>query len=127
MTNPKARAAVERFTVLENPEITAMAAICDILQDLPDEAARLRVMHWAFGRFSPEFKRPVAAAPLAVTADPSAAPRGEMTTEIAAVAPEVTAPPPSRDEDFGRQISELRDLFGGDGRRPARPLYADAF
>jgi hypothetical protein len=120
MTNPKARAATERFAVFENPEISAMAAICEILQELPDEAARLRVMHWAFGRFSPDFKRPA----------PVAAPQPVMTAEIAAVAPEVAAPPAAaapRDEDFGRQISELRDLFGGDGRRPARSLYADAF
>src|SRR5262249_28066329 len=45
--------------LFENPELTAMAAICEILEGLPDEAARLRVMHWSFGRFNPEFKRQV--------------------------------------------------------------------
>jgi hypothetical protein len=106
----------------ENPEIAAMAAICEILQRLPDDAARLRVMYWAFGRFNPEFKRAMTAPP----ADASAAPaivEGSLTGEIAAVAPGITSAPSTRNEDFASQISELRDLFGGDARVSARPLY----
>ena len=59
MRNPKALETLERIEshkpLFDNPEITAMAAICEILQELPDEAARLRVMRWSFGRFGEEF------------------------------------------------------------------------
>ena len=62
--NVKGHAAItgirQQTTLFENPEITAMAAICEILQELPDDDARLRVMRWSFGRFSSEFKRPAA-------------------------------------------------------------------
>jgi len=159
MTNLKARAAAARvghFTSLfENPEVTAMAAICDLLQDLPDDAARLRVMRWSFGRFCPEFKRPLPAdaatieppalalapapAPVATAASAAAPRRAEaaapampsttMLSEIAAVAPDLTAsqPPADTRDDFGSQISELREMFGSDARRPIRAAFADAF
>ena len=149
MTNLKARAAAERVghvtSLFENPEVTAMAAICDILQELPDEASRLRVMHWSFGRFCPEFKRPLttestpvppalAPAPVPVPVAAAAAPvsiasASTFINEIAAVAPHLTESHPAAEarDDFGSQISELRDMFGGDVRRPARPAFADAF
>src|SRR4029453_8257360 len=61
--------------------------ICEILRRLPDDDARLRVMRWSFGRFNPEFKRPVgeAAAPLAV------APPAPVPVAVPAPAP-VPAP-----------------------------------
>ena len=132
--------AKARALMLEsgNPEVTAMAEICEILRQLPDEASRLRVMRWSFGRFNPEFKRPtevtgqpaarsvepVAAAPVAVTAEPLAVDpvTADIATEIAAIAPDIVVPlRPRRREtpdfgrqdipDFGRQLSELEDLF----------------
>jgi hypothetical protein len=141
MTNPKARAVAERLTLLTaNPEVTAMAAICEILQELPDDAARLRVMHWSFGRFNPEFKRPVASAPapqptpapVVPAPAPLVAAPATLTSEIAAVAPDLTGDAAAigarRDEDFGTQLSELRDLFSTEGSTPPRrPIYADAF
>jgi hypothetical protein len=95
MTNPKALAVTERTalanTLFENPELIAMTAICEILQELPDEGARLRVMRWAFARFSTEFRRDAPAEPARVPAAPAVAAPGN--------------------EDFDRQISELEDLF----------------
>ena len=112
MTNPKALAVTERAalsnTVCENPELTAMAAICEILQELPDEASRMRVMHWAFGRFSPEFKRP--------------APVLRMAAEPAA-----PAAVPADAGDMRRQINELEDLFAPKRPEPVDALYADIF
>jgi hypothetical protein len=130
MTNPKALAATERAalsnTVFENPELTAMAAICEILQELPDEAARLRVMHWSFGRFSAEFKRPVAVPPSArvAAAEPSAPPAAPARIARAASyeAPALVPNPPTANADFRDQISELGDLFPVDA-----PEFADAF
>lgn len=103
---------VEAFTTLfDNPEITAMAAIAEILKELPDEAARMRVMRWTFGRFSDEFKRPL----VATVAAPSAAvPAAPIAPVIAAVevAPEPEHFDPTAEKaDFARQISELQDLF----------------
>jgi hypothetical protein len=91
----------------QNPEVTAMSAICDILRELPDDESRLRVMHWSFGRFHPEFKRPV---PNVIEPPPAEV---DMATEIAAVAPDmfVTQAPRRRDPDFGAQLSELGDLL----------------
>src|SRR5262245_50467445 len=131
MTNRKALAAIERTalfnTLVENPELTAMTAICEILQELPDEASRMRVMHWAFGRFSPEFKRGAIgsavapAQPIVSAAQPVAAVAAPIAAPVA-----VPAPPPaplhivvSREEDLQREISELEELFP-----PApRPAY----
>jgi hypothetical protein len=121
MTNPKALAVTERAalstTVFENPELTAMAAICEILQELPDEASRMRVMHWAFGRFAVEFKRP------------AAVPRS--TVELTVV--ERTTPEPAGADvsvdasDMRRQITELEDLFAPSRPEPVDMLYADIF
>jgi hypothetical protein len=139
MTNPKARAVTERLTSLfDNPEVTAMAAICEILQELPDDAARLRVMHWSFGRFNAEFKRPLSPAAQAPASAPApdtaaaaapvpAAAELSLTNEIAAVAPDIAAGVPPRDEDFGSQISELRDLFTQTRYPSRRSVYADGF
>src|SRR5690242_19117385 len=128
MTNLKALAVTERAalsnTLFENPELSAMAAICELLQELPDDASRMRVMHWAFGKFAPEFKRQ-AAAP-AVSTAPAA-----IRTPLAPVTPVVAAPiaapvttPPSSEEDFERQVSELGDLFPA-GERLPRAAFAD--
>src|SRR5512144_3100741 len=88
-----------------------MGDIAAILQQLPDDEARLRVMRWAFGRFSTEFRRPIAvaavappaSAPAPLRAVPRPAPRPEPVAEVLTAEP-VTA-------DFGQQISELTDLF----------------
>jgi hypothetical protein len=120
MKNIKALMAteqVEAFTTLfDNPEITAMAAISEILKELPDEAARMRVMRWTFGRFSEEFKRPLHDAVAAPT--PSAIVQAAPVVNAAPVraAVEVTPEPEHLDPaaetaDFARQISELQDLF----------------
>jgi len=94
-------------TLFENPEIGAMAEICEILQALPDDAARLRVMRWSFARFGgEEFKRspaPVAAAAVRhVEPAAVAAPRAMPEAPMAADEPE---------QDFAHQVSELNDLF----------------
>ena len=111
----------------ENPEITAMAAICKILQELPDDNARLRVMRWSFGRFNPEFIRPTSqpeatseAAPR-VPHEPEAAddPTALDVRTVLAVAPDLNVDKSVDHADFAAQISELHDLF------PARPK-ADA-
>lgn len=121
MTNSKALAVTERealsTTVFENPELTAMAAICELLQELPDDAARMRVMYWSFGRFSHEFKRPA----------PAPAPLAPGATTVPAPLPTAAdVTPRAEDADFGSQISELRDLFPSD--RPLRgAAFADAF
>ena len=61
-----ARERLEDFAALfENPEISALAAISRILEELPDEASRLRVMRWAFGKYGEEFKRPLPEAAVA--------------------------------------------------------------
>ncbi len=123
MTNPKALAVTEREalsnTLFENPELTAMAAICELLEELPDDAARMRVMHWSFGRFSPEFKR---AAPAPAPVAPAA--RVPPVAAAASATAEVT--PRAEDADFGSQISELRDLFPPDGPLRGRAAFADA-
>jgi hypothetical protein len=135
MTNPKALAATERTALttalFENPELMAMTAICEILQELPDEAARMRVMHWAFGRFSTEFKRPAsapaAAAAQAFTAPAPAPPRVALEPQApvvpASIAARVTTPTSPEEMDFGRQVSELGDLFAP----PQRGALADSF
>jgi hypothetical protein len=117
-----ARAAIDRVgvttTLYENPELAAMAAICAILRDLSDDE-RLRVMRWAFGRFNPEFKRPLPESTPVPDPQPPASLASELADEIAAVpAPAVTSP------DFERQISELNDLFPSrvaPQRRPSDP------
>jgi hypothetical protein len=127
MRNLKAIGATERaelFTTLfDNPEITAMAAICEILKELPDDAARMRVMRWSFGRFSEEFKRPLTEQapeprPLQTAPTPAPAPLPAATRAPAPLRAEATAPAPASStdprvepEDFAREISELRDLF----------------
>ena len=124
--------------LFENPEIAAMTAIADLLQALPDEAARMRVMHWAFGRFSEDFKRPAAApAPLPPAEAPSR-PTGSALRPILRSIGGIPSPanpmlPPrfapheglevdadlmpaelpehAVRSDFGHQISELDELF----------------
>jgi len=133
MRNPKALAATEQAALLrtlsENPEITAMAAICEILKELPDDAARLRVMRWSFGRFAEEFKRPLAdprpevvPAPLQVSQPEFERPmepapqRQPAGPSVGAIDAQYGAP------DFAREIQELKDLF-----QPPRQLAADSF
>jgi hypothetical protein len=122
MRNVKARAATKRVglvtTLFENPEITAMAAICEILQELPDEPSRLRVMRWSFGRFAEEFKRPL---PAAASPDPIVeAPTPVIRTPRPVAHEARQAPEPATpihvskhlaDADFAREVSELGDLF----------------
>jgi hypothetical protein len=121
MRNPKALAATERAaaTLFENPEITAMGAICEILQELPDEAARLRVMRWSFARFTEEFKRPLSdsrpqpAAPSRVERAPASL--ATVVLQYQSADSQYESPEailhPQDVEDFGSQISELNDLF----------------
>ena len=138
MASMNTRAVMEHLglmtSALENPEVSAMAEICEILRKLPDDDARLRVMRWSFGRFNPEFKRPLADVnPPAPEAKPDPLAATDIRSEIAAVAPEIAAAqPPRRREipDFGRQLSELGDLFPAerprhDATRP--PANLDAF
>ncbi len=92
----------------DNPEITAMSDIAEILQQLPDDEARLRVMRWAFGRFSAEFTQPVPT-PLKPATPPAPCPISASSEPPATVK---TAGETAVDaSDFGKQISELADLF----------------
>lgn len=105
--------------LFENPEIGAMAEICEILKALPDDAARLRVMRWSFARFGgEEFKRsvPNLAQQAVVT---QYAPETQYQSE-ARDEPEFVEAPVSQDteafgedadQDFAHQVSELKDLF----------------
>jgi len=93
----------------DNPELSAMVAIVALLQELPDHASRLRVMRWSFGRFSGEFKRPVAAAP--IVAAPSGESLDPLTQAVLTVAPEMGEARASTSADFAHQISELHELF----------------
>ena len=109
-------AAASLKPLFENPEIGAMAEICEILQALPDDAARLRVMRWSFARFGgEEFKRspapiaPQAAQPPSVT---HAAPAAVAASRVM-LQPPVTVE--ETEQDFAHQVSELKDLF------PRRP------
>src|SRR4051794_27086112 len=92
-----------------NPELSAMVAIVAVLQELPDDASRLRVMRWSFGRFSDEFKRSVTAEPVVVAQ--SADSSDSLTQAVLTVAPEMAAARPSTSADFAHQISELHELF----------------
>lgn len=90
--------------LFENPEITAMAEICQILQGLDDDAARLRVMRWSFARFGgEEFKRPLASTP-----PPLAQSEPELSVDEMLGA---DSEPRAAAEDFAGQVSELKDLF----------------
>src|SRR5689334_22295929 len=92
--------------LFENPEITAMAEICQILQGLEDDAARLRVMRWSFARFGgEEFKRPLA------TPAPTPAPVQQRPAAMLDVPSIVEIDDPAADQDFAGQVSELKDLF----------------
>ena len=130
MTNLKALAVTERAalsnTLFENPELTAMAAICELLQELPDDASRMRVMHWAFGKFAPEFKRQGAAPAISAPAAPSRTPLAPVTPVVAAPIAAPVTTPASPEEDFERQVSELDDLFPS-GERLPRAAFADTF
>ena len=116
MRNLRAVAATLK-PLFENPELGAMAEICEILQALPDDAARLRVMRWSFARFGgEEFKRNVPSLPsLPAHADVPAA----LTTvapyerDEAEDMPVVDVEAISDTEDLAGQISELKDLFPG--------------
>jgi len=130
MRNVKAIAAAGQLTTfVENPEITAMAAICEILQALPDDAARMRVMRWSFGRFGDEFKRPLLEAqgePAAAPAPPrlaAVAPLRAVRASVPATpAPVMTLTPMDDDaSDLADQISELADLFPEPARRVKSP------
>jgi hypothetical protein len=106
-------------TPFENPEIAAMTAICERLRQLPNDAARLRVMRWSFGRFAAEFKRPLpdgAPDPFPVAASPRPGPWRDLAP-LAAVAPLDV-----QNEDFAGQLSELNDLF-----EPVPDLSDDTF
>jgi hypothetical protein len=132
MRHVKAIAAAGQLTTfVENPEITAMAAICEILQALPDDAARMRVMRWSFGRFGDEFKRPLVEA----QGDPAETPV-QTPPRLSSVAPlrtvrastpdtpaPVTSLPLMEDDgsDLADQISELADLFPRPARRVKSP------
>jgi hypothetical protein len=131
------RERLEDFvTTFENPEISAMAAISRILEDLQDDAARLRVMRWAFGKYGEEFKRPVVEAPAApvVPLKPTLVPEPRPAAPVASIAPlaPVAPAPPvaiaddapaTEPADFDRQVAELSDMFSDrpDGMRLARP------
>ena len=117
--------AVDRVALSAQAELDALTAIVAILRELPDEASRLRVMRWSFGRFSSEFKRPIAVThaaavsgvavaanpPLAAAVAPVSSASESLADAVTAVAPELTAPRGSTGPDFARQISELYDLF----------------
>jgi hypothetical protein len=132
MRNVKAIAAAGQLTTfVENPEITAMAAICEILQALPDDAARMRVMRWSFGRFGDEFKRPLLEPqdePAAVPVQPAprlaaiAPLRAVRATALATPAPVMPLTSTEDDaSDLADQISELADLFPQSTRRVKSP------
>jgi hypothetical protein len=115
MGNLKSAAATLK-PLFENQEIAAMAEICELLQALPDEAARLRVMRWSFARFGgEEFKRAV----------PSPAPPAVTATQAAPIDNSTDVPtsrytdPTAEAEDLANQVSELNDLFS---RPPALVL-----
>ena len=102
------------MTNFDNPEISAMDRISRILQDLPDDAARLRVMRWSFSKFSPEFQRPVGDA----TSTPASPPAPTPMKPAAPIAPaastgsQANAPGDTVGDDFTRQVAELKDFFG---------------
>ena len=115
MRNLRAVAATLK-PLFENPELGAMAEIYEILQALPDDAARLRVMRWSFARFGgEEFKRVVPALPphAGVPTQTSIAHYEPVAEEI----PEGEVVDAVVDtEDLAHQVSELNDLF------PSRPV-----
>ena len=92
-------------TSIRNPEIAAMAAIADVLEELHDPAARVRVMRWAFSHFSDEFTPGADAAP-APSAFPAPAPLAPVATHEQTIA-----------SDIESQIAELDDLFPGPSQR----------
>ena len=117
-----ARERLEDFAAsFQNPEISAMNAIARILEDLPDEASRLRVMRWAFAKYGEEFKRPLGSSPRPVASPPAplapARPVAVLPVERLEELPQIEP------ADFDRQIAELNDLFGDrpDGLRLAKP------
>jgi hypothetical protein len=116
MRNLRAVAATLK-PLFENPELGAMAEICEILQALPDDAARMRVMRWSFARFGgEEFKRIVPTLPaLPAHADVPAALTAvaPYEREVAEEMPVVDVEAISDTEDLAGQISELQDLFSG--------------
>ena len=116
-----AREGIEDFVAsFQNPEISAMAAIARILEELPDEASRLRVMRWAFGKYGEEFKRPLVTSPRPVTPSAPSAPAAQAAVTTAERLEECPRIEPA---DFDRQVAELKDLFGDrpDGLRLAKP------
>jgi hypothetical protein len=116
MRNLRAVAATLK-PLFENPELGAMAEICEILQALPDDAARMRVMRWSFARFGgEEFKRTASTLPaLPAHADVPAALTAvaPYEREAAEEMPVVDVEAISDTEDLADQISELQDLFPG--------------
>ena len=96
----------EGVTAFENPEISAMAVICRILEDLPDEAARLRVMRWSFSKFGGEFHHH----PLG---DAQPAPSPTARENAVLKMPRAVGPRSAEEAaaDFNRQVAELKDFF----------------
>jgi hypothetical protein len=113
-----------------HPEIEAMSSITNILTALPDESARMRVMRWAFGRFSGDFKRPDTDVARAVPPPPAPAvfaPAGPERPAPLAFAPKPQPAPaafaamPTRrvplakaqpfTDDFAEQLAELEELL----------------
>lgn len=130
MRNLRAVAATLK-PLFENPELGAMAEIGEILQSLPDDAARLRVMRWSFARFGgEEFKRaiPETAPQPGVPQQSGIPPHSSSNHNALAVAGEAA----SVDEtdravdasDLADQVSELKDLFSrrADGLNKLRPV-----
>ena len=84
-------------------------------------------MHWAFGKFAPEFKRQAAAPAIATPPAASRTPLAPVTPVVAApIAAPVTTPASPEEMDFERQVSELGDLFPA-GERLPRAAFADTF
>jgi hypothetical protein len=123
MRNLRAVAATLK-PLFENPELGAMAEICEILQALPDDAARLRVMRWSFARFGgEEFKRAIAeAAPqTAIPTQPAIPVQPSIPAQLNVnhYEPELADEMPVVQQmdrvvdaaDLANQVSELKDLF----------------
>ncbi|HEX6974489.1 MAG TPA: hypothetical protein VF147_08815 [Vicinamibacterales bacterium] len=130
MKSGSARDLEQFVTTFYNPEVAAMAAIVEILDELPDPAARLRVMRWAFAKYSDEFKRPLPDAPAAGEA-PAPVPTGPVLVlssprpsikevELDPIPVPAAAPAPERSiaEDIEDQIAELNDLFPASAATP---------
>src|SRR5687768_552440 len=118
MSNLRSVAATLK-PLFENPELAAMSEISEILQALPNDAARLRVMRWSFARFGgEEFKRPTSNLPAeAGLPMPPVVPAQPAYAAVADEAPAIEQRDAAIEaEDIAHQVSELNDLF------PSRPV-----